>query len=127
MDETVSTVLTILLGGGGLAALLNSLHAFRSKKAGVPAKEDHAIVATGGGVQSSDWQALNAYWVAEVASKNAEITAARSETAQVRADARRRELFQEARNDQLVEWIWTTTGKAPPPPLKDPNRKQDDD
>lgn len=122
-NETIGTILTVLLGGGGLAALINSIQSFRSKKAGVPAKEDHALIHTGS--SSPDWQSLNSYWVAEMAGKNAEIVQLRQEVQQVRADARRRERHQEARNDQLVEYIWTVTGKPPPPPPSDPRRKQD--
>lgn len=128
MDPTLGSVLSAVLGGGTIAALLNYLQVRRSQKAGVPAKEDAAVVhATGSaGATGADWQALNAYWQAEVARKEAETSAARSETAQVRAEARRRELTLELRNDQLIGHIWTTTGKPPPPPLPtDPNGKLD--
>lgn len=123
MDNTLGTVLTVLLGGGGLAALLNAIQAMRSKKAGVPSTENAAIVHTGGaGATSVDWQSLNAYWVAEVARKDAEITRVQQELANVRASARRRERHLEARVDQLEQHIWLGR-PAPPPADKGPNRE----
>lgn len=126
MDPVLGSVLSAVLGGGTIAALLNYLQVKRSQKAGVPAQEEQAIVhATGGKGTTPDWQAFNAYWHGEIATKNAEITTLRQSESQLRASARRRERRLEARIDQLVEYIWTMTGKPAPPPIIDPNEKDE--
>ena len=119
MDPVLGAVLSAVLGGGTIAALLNYLQVRHSQKAGVPAKENDAVTHTNAstlGAGTGDWQALNAYWQTELASKNTEITNLRQELAQVRAAARRRERHLEKRADQLSDYVWQTTGSAPPPP-----------
>lgn len=127
MDPVLGSLLSAVLGGGTIAAVLNYLQVRRSQKAGVPAKEDDAVTHTNATVVAAgagDWQALNTYWQNELAGKNTEITSLRQELSQVRAAARRRERHLEQKLDFWAAHIWRTTGHAPPevtdPQTKDP-------
>lgn len=124
MDPVLGSVLSAVLGGGTIAAVLNFLQVRKSQKAGVPKKEDDAVTHTNATVVAAgagDWQALNSYWQKELAEKNREITSLRQELSQVRTAARRRERHLETKLDFWAAHIWRSTGAAPPE-VNDPNK-----
>lgn len=121
-NSTLGTVLTVLLGGGGLAALINSVQALRSKRAGVPATEPAAVAhIEARNEPAPDWTSLNDYWLAEMRRKDSELDKVKAELAAVRISARRRDKLNAARIDQLEQHIWLQL--PAPPPQQNPPRE----
>lgn len=108
-DRTLETVLTTLLGGGGLAGLIAAWKAYKSKKEGVSADEGEVIRTQA--IEIGTPPDLIKYW-------KAEIQAVRLEYARYRTRAERLNRWYEARIDELEGWIWE--GKPPPPPRAQP-------
>lgn len=120
-NRTLEIILSSLLGGGGLAALLTALRARRSKTRGVSGNEKVAtsqLPAQPIPLGTPDWEALTRYW-------QNELVALRKEFAEhMKACARQ---AREDANyiDALEGHIWLR--KPPPPPRRRTGKEKDDD
>lgn len=112
-NRTLEIVLSSLLGGGGLAALITAWRARKLRQRGVDPDESVAV-AQAASHADPQWESitsLNRYWQKELATVRAEYAQHRLVCEQQRqADA--------DRIDELEEHIWER--KPPPPP---PRRK----
>lgn len=101
-SQALSTLLTAILGTGGIATVLAAVKAWKTRHVG-PAAEQQAVAHIG-----ADWDALNKYWKAEVAR-------IRAEQAKERIEARRAIRYLRRRIDELEKHIWLRLPPPPPP------------
>ena len=106
--DTISTILTAILGTGGVATVIAAVKAWRTRHSAPPV-EQAAVVQVG-----ADWEALNRYWRAEVNRIRAEQKNERHEWNIERNGYRKNIRWLRRRVDALEMHIWQ--GKPPPPP-----------
>lgn len=112
MDEAtaqaVSTLLTAILGTGGIATVIAAVKAWRTRH-NAPKVEQQAVAHVG-----ADWDALNKYWRNEITRIRQEQKTERGEWHLERTGYRKQIRWLRKRIDQLEQHIWL--GLPPPPP-----------
>lgn len=112
-NRTLEIVLSSLLGGGGLAALVTAWFARKSRQRGVSAEESVAVSQAAAAQQVSlepQWESINSlnrYWQKELATLRGEFNRHRQLCDQRAKD-------DEAYIDVLQAYIWEN-GLRPPP------------
>jgi hypothetical protein len=109
-SQVISTLLTAILGTGGIATVIAAVKAWRTR-AGTPTTEQQAVAHVG-----ADWDALNKYWKAEVARIRKEQADERRGWAIDREKYRLAIRRMRRHIDRLENHIWM---KLPPPPPVD--------
>lgn len=120
-NRTLEIILTSLLGGGGVAAIISAIRARRSKDNGQSAHEKVAtsqipVTTMHAPLGTPDWEALTRYW-------QNELIALRDEYSVHRADCARRQAEDGEQIDALEAHIWQ---HKPPPPPRRRQHKGDD-
>lgn len=127
-NRTIEIILTSLLGGGGLAALLTAVRSYRAKRRGLPGNEGAAIAQTNIAEHHTnlpDWEALNNYWRRELATKAREVERVRH-ALELQVEAERQHAKRRAQSDadhidKLEAHIWQQL--PPPPPTRERDKK----
>lgn len=118
-NRTLEILLSSLLGGGGIAAVISAIRARRSKDSGQSAHEKVAtsqipLTSVHAPLGTPDWEALTRYW-------QNELIALRAEYSQHRIECAADKALDGEYIDKLEAHIWQ---HRPPPP---PRRRQRED